>query len=77
LAFSEPLLRNLAIDSMNNFVSIDVTPWVKAWLDNKLVNEGIVIEPGADTDVLDLSFDSKESDRTSHEARLEITLRNR
>ena len=74
LAFSEPLLRNLPIDSMNNFVSIDVTPWVKAWLDNKLVNEGIVIEPGTDTDFLDLSFDSKESDQTSHEARLEITL---
>jgi hypothetical protein len=76
LAFSEPLLRNLSIDSMNNFVSIDVTSWVKAWLDNKLVNEGIVIEPGGDTDFLDLSFDSKESDRTSHEARLEITLGN-
>lgn len=76
LAFSEPLLRDLPIASMNNFVSIDVTPWVKAWLDNKLVNEGIVIEPGADTDFLDLSFDSKESTQTSHEARLEITLSN-
>jgi hypothetical protein len=77
LTFSEPLLRDLAIDSVNNFVSIDVTTWVKAWLDHRLVNEGIVIEPGADTDLLDLFFDSKESDRTSHEARLEITLRNR
>jgi len=76
LLFSEPLHRNLVIDSMNNFVSIDVTSWVTAWLDNKLVNEGIVIEPGSDTDFVDLFFDSKESDRTSHEARLEITLRN-
>jgi hypothetical protein len=77
LTFGEPRPGDLAISSMNNFISIDVTPWVKAWLDKKLLNEGIVIEPGADTDFLDLSFDSKESNQTSHEARLEITLSNR
>jgi len=77
LIFSEPLHRNLVIESMNNFVSIDVTSLVRAWLDNKLVNEGIVIEPGSDTDFVDLFFDSKESDRTSHEAQLEITLNNK
>ena len=76
LTFSEPL-GDLAIDSMNNFISIDVTLWVKAWLDKKLVNEGIVIEPSANTDFLDLFFDSKESDQTSHEAPLEVTLSNR
>jgi hypothetical protein len=75
LISSDLLLPDLAIGSMNNFVSIDLTPWVKAWLDKRLVNEGIVIEPGADTDFLDLSFDSKESNQTSHEARLEITLK--
>jgi hypothetical protein len=69
-----PELGDLSIESMNNFISIDVTPWIKAWLDGTLVNEGIVIEPGAATDFLDLWFDSKESTQTSHEARLEITL---
>ncbi len=59
---------------MNNFISIDVTNWVKAWLDGKLINEGIEIAPSANTKFLDLAFDSKESDRTSHEARLEISL---
>ena len=74
LRFSEPVLRNLAIESMNRFVSIDVTAWVKAWLNKALVNEGIVIEPGTGTEFLDLFFDSKESNQTSHEARLEIAL---
>lgn len=74
LTLGEPKLSELPIESMNSFISIDVTNWVKAWLDGTLPNEGIVIEPSATTEFLDLSFDSKESDRTSHEARLEISL---
>jgi len=74
LTFGEPQLSELPVESMNNFISIDVTNWVKAWLDGTLLNEGIVIEPSATTEFIDLFFDSKESDRTSHEARLEISL---
>ena len=74
LTFGEPKLSELPVEAMNNFISIDVTNWVKAWLDGTLLNEGIVIEPSATTDFLDLFFDSKESDRTSHEARLELSL---
>jgi hypothetical protein len=75
LTLSASQLSDLPIESINSFVSIDLTRWVKAWLDGTLANEGILIEPGANTDFLDLSFDSKESNQTSHEARLEITLR--
>jgi hypothetical protein len=74
LTFSEPKLSELPVESMNSFISIDITGWVKAWLDGTLLNEGIVIAPSAATDFLDLFFDSKESDRTSHEARLEVSL---
>jgi hypothetical protein len=74
LIFGELKLSELPVEFMNNFISIDVTTWVKAWLDGTLLNEGIEIEPSATTDFLDLFFDSKESDRTSHEARLEISL---
>lgn len=74
LTFGEPRLSELPIESMNSFVSIDVTTWVKAWLDGTLRNEGILIESAATTDFMDLFFDSKESDRTSHEARLEVSL---
>ena len=74
LTLGEPKLSDLPVETMNNFISIDVTNWVKAWLDGTLVNEGIAIEPSVTTDFLDLAFDSKESDGTSHEARLEISL---
>ena len=74
LAFGRPQLSELPVESINNFISIDVTDWVKAWLGGKLINEGIEIAPSSNTKFLDLAFDSKESDRTSHEARLEISL---
>src|SRR3954462_3335532 len=74
LSFGAPALSGLSITSVNNFVSIDVTDWVKAWIAGTLVNEGIKIEASAATAFLDLSFDSKESIQTSHEPRLEVSL---
>jgi hypothetical protein len=74
LSFGSPVLSDLSITSINNFVSIDVTDWVKAWIAGTLVNEGIRIEPSAATTFLDVSFDSKESNETSHEPRLEVSL---
>lgn len=74
LTFGSPKLAELPVASISNFVSIDVTDWVKAWLNGMLVNEGIVVEASAATSVLNLAFDSKESDQTSHEPRLEISL---
>lgn len=75
LAFDRPSLADLSVTSVSNFISIDVTDWVKAWLAGTLPNEGIAIEPSAATAFLDLVFDSKESTQTSHEAKLEISLR--
>jgi hypothetical protein len=74
LTFGAPKISELPIAIMNNFVSIDVTDWVKAWLNGALANEGIEIEAGASTALLNLAFDSKESNETSHEPRLEISL---
>jgi hypothetical protein len=74
LSFGSPILSNLSVTSINNFVSIDVTDWVKAWIAGTLVNEGIKIEASATATSLDVSFDSKESNQTSHEPRLEISL---
>lgn len=73
LILGSPKLSNLPINSNSDFVSIDVTAWVKAWISGTLVNEGFVIEP-ASTAALNLYFDSKESTQTSHEPRLEIEL---
>ena len=72
--FGVPKLSELPVTSVGNFVSVDVTVLVKAWLDGTLINEGIEIRPGANTTILNLAFDSKESDLTSHEPRLEISL---
>jgi hypothetical protein len=74
LSFGGPSVSGLSVTSINNFVSIDVTDWVKAWIDGTLVNEGIKIEASAAATSLDLSFDSKESTQTSHEPRLEVSL---
>src|SRR5687768_8325339 len=67
LSFGTPKLSELPVASMNNFVSIDVTDLVKAWLNGALLNEGFEIAPSANTTFLNLAFDSKESDQTSHE----------
>jgi collagen triple helix repeat protein len=74
LSFGSPILSGLPVTSINNFVSIDVTDWVKAWIAGTLVNEGIKVEATSTATSLDLSFDSKESNQTSHEPRLEISL---
>ena len=74
LSFGTPKLTDLPVTSVNNFISVDVTAWVKAWLSGSLVNEGIEIEASATTGALNLAFDSKESNQTSHEPRLEVSL---
>ena len=74
LTFGLPRLADLPINSINNFVSIDVTDWVKAWLSGTLVNEGIEVEASSATTLLNLALDSKESTQTSHEPRLEVSL---
>jgi hypothetical protein len=73
LTLGSPKLADLSINSNSDFVSVDVTAWVKAWISGTLMNEGLVIDPPL-TGALNLYFDSKESTQTSHEPRLEIEL---
>lgn len=58
LTFAAPKLTELPVNSINNFVSIDVTDWVRAWLAGTLPNEGIEVEASAGTTFLNLAFDS-------------------
>lgn len=74
MTFGLPKVADVPINHSGSFVSIDVTDWVKAWMDGTLPNEGFVIEASAATTYLNLAFDSKESTLTSHEPRLEISL---
>jgi collagen type VII alpha len=68
-----PAIADIAINGQNGFVSIDITAWVKAWLDGTLINKGFVIEANSTT-TPNLYFDSKESGATSHQMGLEIVL---
>jgi Collagen triple helix repeat (20 copies) len=74
MTFGVPKLADLPITNLGQFVSIDLTDWVKAWVSGTLINEGFQVEPSAATASLNLYFDSKESALTSHEPRLEIEL---
>jgi Collagen triple helix repeat (20 copies) len=74
MTFGLPKIINLPVNSSSDFVSIDVTDWVKAWISGTLINEGFQVEANSGASSLDLSFDSKESNQTSHEPRLEIVL---
>lgn len=72
LTLGSPRLIALPVNSSSDFISVDVTSWVKAWISGSLANEGFEIEAYSAT--LDLFFDSKEATQTSHEAKLEIVL---
>lgn len=74
LTFGAPQLAELPVSSSGNFISIDVTELVKAWLNGTLTNEGIEIQAAASTTFLNIAFDSKESTQTSHEPRLQVSL---
>lgn len=74
LTFGTPQLTELPVSYSSNFISIDVSEIVKAWLNGTLTNEGLEIQAAASATYLNLAFDSKESTLTSHEPRLEIAL---
>ena len=76
MTFGSPTISDLPVSSSSTFISIDVTDWVKAWLNGTLRNEGLEIVASAATTNLNLYFDSKESSQTSHEPSLEIVLSN-
>ena len=74
LSLGTPKVTDLPINHTSQFISIDVTDWVKGWVGGTLPNEGFQIEASANSGSLNVYFDSKESTQTSHEPRLEIVL---
>jgi hypothetical protein len=57
----------------NAFVVVDLTELVQDWLDRTTENNGVALLPGAVG--IAVAFDSKENTGTSHEPRLDITLK--
>lgn len=63
----------LTAQDVDSFVTIDLTPLVKDWLDGVLPNNGLALVANAvNTNV---RFDSKENGQTSHEPELQIFLK--
>lgn len=65
-------MGTLPVSMAGQFVSVDVTAQVQAWLNTPASNNGLALTSGG----ADVLFDSKENDETSHGARLDITLVN-
>jgi hypothetical protein len=74
LNFGVPKLSDIPVSYATQFISIDVTDWLKGWLSGTLPNEGLMIEAAASTTAMSVAFDSKESTLTSHAPQLEIVL---
>ena len=52
------------------YMTLDVTPLVQAWLANPASNDGLVLN----SSTADVLLDSKENDQTGHPAHLDITV---
>ena len=58
--------------SVNQFVVIDITPLVQAWVNGSEANNGVALSLQGNSGAF--AFDSKESSATSHQPELEIAL---
>lgn len=63
---------SLPVSVPGQFISIDVTAQVQAWLDASAADTGFALASGG----ANVLFDSKENDETGHPARLDVTLVN-
>ncbi len=64
-----PVITNVAVNQSQQYVAVDVTAIVKAWLEGT-PNQGLLISAGAQA--VSVAFDSKENLATSHPAQLEL-----
>jgi len=65
-----PVSYTASTSSAGAWIHVDVSSFVRSWL-NGTTNNGFIITPNGSVDVI---FDSKENSATSHPAALEITL---
>jgi Collagen triple helix repeat (20 copies) len=74
MTYGSPVISNISVSSASNFIAIDVTSIVQAWLNGTATNNGIKISVTDNTATVDLYLDTKESTTTSHEPQLEVIL---
>ena len=64
----------MAVVEAGQFVAVDVTAQVKAWINNPGSNFGFALAPALQAPTTVVFFDSKENTATGHVARLDLTL---
>lgn len=65
---------SFGVPAAGQFVSIDVTSFVKGWINNPGGTFGIALVPSITAPGTTVFFDSKENTGTGHSAKLDITL---
>ena len=70
---SSPEVKDVRVTATNSFLTIDITPLVRVWVDGTHANHGLALVPSAGS-ALDVMFDSKENTATSHSPELVISL---
>jgi hypothetical protein len=65
-------IGSFPVSVAGQFISVDVTTQVQAWLNTPGIANGLALTSGTANAV----FDSKENDETAHPARLDVTLVN-
>jgi len=61
---------------VDEFVAVDITSIVQNWVTNSSTNYGLAIKPtGVANENINIQFDSKEAIATSHQPRIDVTLK--
>jgi len=63
-------IKTFSVTTAGQFISVDVTAQVQAWLNTPANNYGLALASSA----ADTLFDSKENDETGHAAQLDVTV---
>jgi hypothetical protein len=78
-----PVASGVQVTTANSYITVDVTPLVQKWLDydpnnpgaGGMPNHGLALVSSAAALTTAVSFDSKESTETSHQAQLGVVLK--
>src|SRR5579883_3238213 len=69
-----PFASNVAVSATGQYVMLDVTSQVQAWITGAVTNNGIIIKPAVAAPTTSVVLDTKESTTTSHAAMLDVVL---
>ncbi len=69
-----PFASNVATTATGQYVTVDVTSQVQAWITGAVTNNGIIIKPAVAQPSTSVVIDTKESTTTSHPAYIDVIV---